>query len=283
MADIDMKLLRSFLSVATERNFSRAADRLGCSQATVSLRIKNLEGTLGRKLFDRGYHLVELSQAGRDLLPQVQIIVDHHDMLFDGMKRGKITGTVKLGVAEDYVQPILSRLMRVVETSLPGVELSITSMLSAKLANMVEARNLDLAIVTLPTQKSHSTVLSCPRLVWVAAEDFVIDRTKPWPLAFYPEGCVFRAAAMGALGREGVKFREFLNSASGEVIKCAVSSGTAVTVMAEGTIPHGFIALPKDSGLPELPNTCIQLLERADGLSKAAQRLKVSIMKLLGA
>ncbi|MEQ1956844.1 LysR family transcriptional regulator [Mesorhizobium sp. CN2-181] len=94
---------------STERKFSRAAERLGCSQATVTLRIQGLERILGEKLFDRTYHQVKLSLAGRDILPRVQTIVDQHDMLFDGFWRGKVTGKVRLGIAKDYVQPILSR------------------------------------------------------------------------------------------------------------------------------------------------------------------------------
>lgn len=47
MADIDVKLLCSFLSVAAEGSFSRAAERVGCSQPTISLRIQTLERILG--------------------------------------------------------------------------------------------------------------------------------------------------------------------------------------------------------------------------------------------
>jgi len=52
--------------------------------------------------------------------------------------------------------------------------------------------------------------------------------------------------------------------------------------MAEGTVPSGFSALSAKAGLPDLPHSCIQLVEREDGLSKAAEQVKVSIMKLLG-
>ncbi|ANM14738.1 MULTISPECIES: LysR family transcriptional regulator [unclassified Rhizobium] len=282
MIDIDMRLLRSFVSVATERNFSRAAERLGCSQATVSLRIKSLEDILGRRLFNRSYHLVELSVAGKELLPHAQIILDHHDALFDKMRSGKVSGSVSLGIAEDYGEPFLSRLMRVIDSSFPGIELNVTCAMSVRLQKLLESRKLDLAIVTLPNQRDRSTLLSRPKLVWVSSGDYVVDRKKPWPMAFYSEGCAFRAAAEAALKREGHAYREVLTTGSGEAIKSAVSSGTAITVMAEGIVPYGFSLLQKEVGLPELPESCIQLVEREDGLSKAAQQVKVSIMKLLG-
>lgn len=281
MIDIDMKLLRTFLSVAAERNFSRAAERLGCSQATISLRVQALEALLDRQLFNRGYHVVELSIAGRDLLPRAQALLDHHDSMFDRIRRGKVSGHVRLGVAEDYAQPIVSRLMRALSQSYPDIELSITCMLSVKLNNRIESRELDLAIVTLPQEKARSTVISRPRLVWVASEDFVPQPPKPWPIAFYNEGCVFRAAAERALSAEACEYRIVLTGESGEAIKCAISSGTAIGVMAEGMVPQGYVTISADAGLPELPATYIQLVEREGGLSKAAEQVKASLYKFL--
>ena len=101
-------------------------------------------------------------------------------------------------------------------------------------------------------------------------------------MAFYAEGCAFRAATVAALKDHGQTYREVLTTASGEVIKSAINSGTATTVMAEETVPSNFSILPAKSGLPELPHSCIQLVEREDGLSRPAQQVKASIMKLLG-
>ncbi|MCZ4433194.1 LysR family transcriptional regulator [Agrobacterium sp. SOY23] len=282
MIDLDIRLLKSFLTVASERSFSRAGEKLACSQATVSLRIKALEDGIGRKLFERSYHLVELSAAGRELLPHVQGLLDRHDALLDFLRNGKLAGTVNFGVAEDYGEAFLSRLMRVMDESFPGIELNVTCSMSVKLEKLLEARKLDLAIVTLPNTRKHSTILRRPKLVWVSSSEYVHDKKRPLPMAFYAEGCAFRAATIELLREKGMPYREVVTTGSGEVIKSAVSSGTAITVMAEGTVPPGFIVLPREAGLPELPVSCIQLVEREDGISKAAQQVKSSVMKLLG-
>ena len=57
----DFDLLRSFVAVAENRGFTRAAARVGRTQSTVSLQIKKLEENLGRPLFERGSR----EQAGR--------------------------------------------------------------------------------------------------------------------------------------------------------------------------------------------------------------------------
>ena len=100
-------------------------------------------------------------------------------------------------------------------------------------------------------------------------------------MASYAEGCAFQAAAVAALKEHGQVYREVLTTASGEVIKSAISLGTAITVMAERTVPPNFTILPAKFGLPDLPHGCIEIVEREDGLSRAAQQVKNSIMKLI--
>ncbi|NVO58389.1 LysR family transcriptional regulator [Rhodobacteraceae bacterium B1Z28] len=274
MYDIDTKLLRSFLSVATERSFSNAASRLGYSQATMSQRIRQLEGLLGVTLFERGYHSVVLTPGGTELLPHAQRVVDEHDNFLNRARKGQVSGNVRLGIAEDYVLPMLANLLKRVQQIYPGIELSIVTGLSRNLCQQVEARNLDLAVVTLPETKPGAHVLAEPDLKWVAAPGFRHGEGTPWPIAFFPEGCAFRAAAKKCLAEQGIAFREVLVSPSGQVIQSAAAAETAITVMALGTIPVELRPLSKSYRLPNLPRTCIQIVERDKGLSSAALQIK---------
>jgi DNA-binding transcriptional LysR family regulator len=88
------------------------------------------------------------------------------------------------------------------------------------------------------------------------------------PLALFPEGCAFRAAALPRLTQP---HRLALVSASGQVIHAAVVAGLAVTVMAAGTVPQDLAPFP---GLPDLPETCIQIVTRIQGLSPAAEAVQ---------
>ncbi|MCV0428372.1 MAG: LysR family transcriptional regulator [Roseibium sp.] len=279
MADIDTRLLRSFLSVASQGNFSRAADSMACSQATMSQRIRVLEDQLGSALFERTYHQVKLTAAGQDLLPHAQALIDRHDVLLDHIQQGTVSGSVRLGIAEDYALPMLPALLRQLRYQFPGIELSIVSAISTSLQHQIDARSLDLAIVTLPEPVSTATTLSEPALCWVAVPDFNKSGKSPWPLAFYPDPCVFRNAAISTLNTHDVLYREALVSTSGQIIRCAVAAGMAITVMAEGTIPEGMTKLPASWSLPDLPSGRIQLIERSEGLSKAAQQVRKLVIR----
>ena len=70
---VDLRRLRYFAAVAEELSFSRAADRLGVSQQAMSRQIRCLEDQVGRSLFFRTTRRVELTAAGRALLPRAQL------------------------------------------------------------------------------------------------------------------------------------------------------------------------------------------------------------------
>jgi hypothetical protein len=73
---VELLHLRYFVAVAEELNFSAAARKLHMAASPLSQRIKDLEHELGRRLFDRSTHHVELTEAGAALLPIARDVLD---------------------------------------------------------------------------------------------------------------------------------------------------------------------------------------------------------------
>ena len=69
---MDIKNLTTFIQVAELNSFSKAGDRLGYSQPTVSVQIRQLEEELGCRLFERINHSISLTQEGLELLDYAQ-------------------------------------------------------------------------------------------------------------------------------------------------------------------------------------------------------------------
>jgi DNA-binding transcriptional LysR family regulator len=157
------------------------------------------------------------------------------------------------------------------------VELSVVTGLSRHLCQQVEARTLDVAVITLPHVLPHSEILAQPTLQWVASSGFRLPEDGVWPFAFFPEGCAFRGAALRCLTEAGVPHRIALVSPSGQGIQAAVAAELAATVMAEGTLPPGLRTLAEPSSLPDLPQACIQIVTRAQGLSAAMREVKATV------
>ncbi len=72
---MDTQLLEAFLAVAETGSFSAAAERVHITQPAISKRIAQLEGILGRRLFDRISRTISLTEAGRALLPRAERIL----------------------------------------------------------------------------------------------------------------------------------------------------------------------------------------------------------------
>src|SRR5947209_15098296 len=69
---MELRQLATFVAVAEEGSFTRASDRLHVVQSAVSAGVRNLERALGATLFDRSTHKVQLTAAGRVLLPEAR-------------------------------------------------------------------------------------------------------------------------------------------------------------------------------------------------------------------
>ncbi|WP_353114596.1 LysR family transcriptional regulator [Microbacterium sp.] len=78
--DLDLRLLRHFVAVAEELHFGRAADRLFVAQQALSRDVRRLEDRIGAALLRRTTRHVELTDAGRRLLPRAKEILAVHDL-----------------------------------------------------------------------------------------------------------------------------------------------------------------------------------------------------------
>jgi DNA-binding transcriptional LysR family regulator len=150
---MELRHLRYVVAVADELNFTRAAQRLGITQPSLSAQIKQLEAELGTPLFRRGTRSVELTDAGKLMLEEARIILIEVERAKTGVARrarGE-TGKINIGSAgATYFHPLIPTIIREFKKQHPGVVLmpeeSNTSMLLARL----RAGAIDLAFVRPP-------------------------------------------------------------------------------------------------------------------------------------
>jgi DNA-binding transcriptional LysR family regulator len=152
---MELRQLATFVAVAEEASFTRAADRLHVVQSAVSAGVRKLERELGAGLFDRSTHSVKLTDAGRALLPEARATLAAAQAARDAVDeaRGGLRGTIVLGTmqAQGMRAIDLAGVLASFRAEHPGVEVAIRhSGGSREMAREVIDGRLDIAFVALP-------------------------------------------------------------------------------------------------------------------------------------
>ncbi|MFP3969202.1 LysR family transcriptional regulator [Actinomadura fulvescens] len=102
--DVDLQGLRAFVATAEEMHFGRAAERMYLSQQALSKRIRRLEEALGASLFDRTTRRVELTAAGRRLLPKAKHALAAFDAAVESVRER--AGRLRVDVYDERFSPL---------------------------------------------------------------------------------------------------------------------------------------------------------------------------------
>lgn len=136
----DASDLLAFLAVARERNFTRAAAKLGMTQSALSQIIRNLEERLGVRLLNRTTRSVTPTQAGERLFLKIGPKFDDMDseLAALGELREKPAGTIRITATEYAVQAILMPALSRLLPDYPDV--SVEAIVDYGLTNIVAAQ-----------------------------------------------------------------------------------------------------------------------------------------------
>jgi DNA-binding transcriptional LysR family regulator len=258
MHDLDTQLLRTFVSLAETRSFSRTAGRVGRSQSAVSGQLAKLETALGVRLFARDTRNVALTTEGERLLPDARAMVAQADAMLARFRAPDIAGLVRFGSPEDFASFYLPDILGVFAAAHPAVELHVTCQLTLPLIAEFEAGEQDLIVIKQDPARAHPSARTLwrERLVWATAPHFNATR-RPVPLVLSPAPCVYRARALGALEAAGWDWLGVYTSLSFAGAIAAVRAGLGATVMPQAMVPPGLVV---QDGWPALAEAEIALL-----------------------
>ena len=256
---MDTDLLRAFVTVAECEGFSAAGKVLHRTQSAVSLQIKRLEDLMGGPLLSRTSRRVELTASGGRLLPYARHILKLQDEARQAMGVDRKSELIRLGTLEEQASTYLPALLSRFAADFPEVRLEVTCNISASLVHDFQEGLLDAVLVVRHGPTQTGRLLGRERMVWVVAEHQSIAEWDVLPLALNPEGCIFRAHAFAALGREDRQWDVRYSSQSPTGINIPVKAGLALTVKTPRSVPQGCRMVGDDEGLPPLGYVEIEL------------------------
>jgi DNA-binding transcriptional LysR family regulator len=158
---IETEELRSFLVLAEELHFGKAAARLFLSQPALSKKIRRLEEKIGGELFARTRRKVTLTEAGRVLLPLSEEVRRASAVAFETAKQAAEgrAGTLRVGFGIASVSEILPRTILRFRRTYKGVELQMRDMSTpAQIAALLDG-TIDIGMIRLPVAYPELTIL----------------------------------------------------------------------------------------------------------------------------
>lgn len=266
---LDSDLLRTFLAVAETGNVTRAAARLGRTQSAISMQIKRLEDMVGETLFERGARGVKLTRRGGDLVTNARRVIDLLDETAMSMRGPHLDGPVRIGLPEEYGQPVLSRALGAFAKRHSQVEVTVRFGYSATQLAALAAGELDLAVVFEWQQPSGAEVLTHEPTVWVTSTQHRLHDERPLPIAICGRDGWCRDHVLASLERRGIDYRLAYSSESTNGLILAVNAGLAVAPIARSNIPADCRELTEADGFGQIDSTRVVLHRNPRSTSEA--------------
>ena len=258
MRALDIEAVQAFVLTADFKSFTRAAEAMDTTQSAVSLKIKRLEDTLGRRLLERTPRLVRLSADGNAFLgPARNLVAAHHGAVGSfGLEQRRLVVGISLHIVGSEL-PLLLKRMSGAEPSLV-LEMRVST--SREVLDEFDRGAIDAAIVlSHDNRRRGGEAILEETFGWMAAPDFEHHPGAPLRLATQAEPCSVRSMAIDALNAAGIAWTEVFVGGGVATTGTAVSAGLAVAALGRRVAPPGTIDVGAKFGLPPLPSRDVVL------------------------
>lgn len=268
-----LESLRCFVAIAHRSSFRRAAEHIGVTPTALSQRIRQLEEQLGERVFDRTSRSVQLSAAGRRLLPHAEALLEQA-LRVGSIARGEsgeeAPATIRLGTRFElgisWIVPIVADLRQ--RRPLWKVELYFGS--GADLLGRLRAQKVDAIVTSAPIADARwrAEVLHPEAYVLVASESVAAGIKTPEDLA---DHVLIDISADLPLARyllsasPSMTFAEVWPCGSSAAVEAMVARGLGVAVLPRHTV-QDKLGGPLTELLTDLPflGDTFRLLFEAD-------------------
>ena len=147
-----LQQLEYIVTVDKYRHFVRAAEACGVTQSTLSSMIQKLEMELDVLIFDRNSHPVSLTDQGKEIVRQAQVILFNAAQLKEMVlsERQQETGELYLGVIPTIAPYVIPQLIKHIHTYYRQVQLKLLEARTAVLVDKLERAEIDVALLATP-------------------------------------------------------------------------------------------------------------------------------------
>lgn len=260
MRSIPTDLLRTFVTIIDVRGYTRAGERLGRTQPSISSQIKRLQDLLGVQLFSRDIKEsggVYLSEEGEIIANYARRILVLNDEMMLRISRRDTRGKLRLGIPSDYADYFMPKLMAGLTFDQAGFTFEVVCDLSYVLLKGLSDGQFDIVVAMTADGPAESAFMTWREpLTWVGNSPQAASE-DPLRIVSFPEGCIYRRSMLGSLQREGRNFDLVYSSPSQSCIESAIANGFGISVLARRVLSDKVCQIGLDKSLPRLEDVVV--------------------------
>ncbi|MQY11176.1 HTH-type transcriptional regulator YofA [Streptomyces sp. RB5] len=249
--DLEIALLRSFVTAVRSGSISRAATALGHTQPALSQQVRRLEGIVGRPLLHRSPSGVLPTRAGEDLLPYAERILSLCTEALTETGRA-LTGHCRVGLLEDLAASRLPQALADLARLHPGATLEVLCLPTAAMREAYAAGRVQLVLDHVPDLPGPPRWTVRQPLAWAVGPGVDVG-ADPLPVVLFSHPCFWRTSALEALEGAGRRWRVAFESNSLVGVQAAVRAGLGAAALMPVNLSPAT-ASPAASALPALPD-----------------------------
>jgi DNA-binding transcriptional LysR family regulator len=271
--NLDVDLLKTFLAIADNGSFTKAADEVHKTQSAVSMQMKRLEELVGSPLFAKNGRMSRFTQDGERLVDYARRIVAINDEAIYAFAKPDLAGTIKFGTPDDYAERFLPEILARFARTHPMVTVDVECLGSGELFERCKRGEMDLSLVTHGCDILTEEPVRREKLVWVTSTRHCAHMAEVLPLAVSHAGCGWRSMVLRALDAQQRKFRVAYSTPNSNAVNAAVLQGLAVGAIPELCLRPGMRILTEKDGFPSLGTFDIGLVRKPGKANKAIEAL----------
>lgn len=245
--------LHIFYTVAEKGSFSAAAQALHMTQPAVTMQIQSLEDYFGTKLLHRSTKKIELSEAGRTLLPHAKRSVELVRQTDEAMSAftQKLQGRLQLGASLTIGEYVLPRMLGPFARQYPDISIVMKVMNTTQIMDEILKHQLNFGLIEAPV--NHPDMIVEPvmqdelKLIVPAGHDLAgrgkvnLEEVMNYPFVLREEGSGTRQVMEGQLKKKKIDPSDMnvvMELGSTGAVKSAVEAGVGITMLSPSSVQH---------------------------------------------
>ncbi len=240
---MDLKKLETFIQVAEQGSFTKAAEKLGYTQSAVSFQIKQLEEALKTVLFERINHSIKLTPKGREILNLAhQMIALAGDIEKTANDTNEISGTVRIAMADSLCHFIFWDHFSEFHRLYPNIKLKVISTSTEEMFRLAKQNDIDLVFtldkhlydtnyVIVKEHEINTSLITSAENELALKEELSLDDISCEPLILTEKGMSYRQTFEEYAAKKSIELKPILETGDTELICHLVEQGAGISFL----------------------------------------------------